>query len=98
MESEIHRTRMLYIGLAGMAPSTAQESYKAFRDYMDAYLPFSKNVRSVADDKMREMIKKEADKGVIQFSQMPNPLKERAASMRKLDAETKKVYTRKGKF
>lgn len=98
MEAEIHKTRMLYLGIAGSAAATASEAYKAYKDYMEASLPFSKNIRSLADDKMREMMKKEAQKGVITFNTMPNPLKARAAKLKQLDAETKRIYTRKGKF
>lgn len=97
MESEVHRTRMVYVGLSGVNPSIAKEVYAAYKDFMDAFMPFSKNVRSMNEDKMREIMRRETEKGAIHFN-VHNPLKNTASKLRKLDPDTKKVYSRKGKF
>lgn len=57
---------------------------KAYNAYIESAFPFAEKTRDQTDQKMVEAMKKEAEKGVIQFSPMPQsmtPLHSKAKQM-----------------
>ena len=64
-----------------------------FKDYVEAVFPFTEKESSDSDDKLKEVMRKEAEKGPIQFAaQHLNPFKAAAKRLSLPDDFKKKLY------
>lgn len=74
-----------------------KETVKAFKSFVDSAFPFAAKTRVDTDQQMIEAMKREADKGVINFTPVeePNPLQKTAARMRLPDDFKQKMKARR---
>lgn len=94
----MNRTRVLAQGLMDSAHVS-----DAFQKFVAAVFPFQKQVQKETDKKMLEMMRKEVERGPLQFSPvMPNVFQQRAKLFaapdelrQKLAEATKKVRNRR---
>jgi len=98
-EMEVNKVRTLYLAMAEGTVATNGEvksSSEAYKAFVDSAFPFAAKSRAHTDKQMVEVMKKETQKGPIQFSPVvtSNPLAKAVKTMQVPDDFKKKLQDR----
>lgn len=89
-QAELWKTKAL------LAAASGGESQKLFNEYVDCVFPFAKGQRAEVDEKMKQMMKKEVDRGMLTFQISGTDFfKKKVKQLRVPDEFKKKLYARK---
>lgn len=85
-EMKVRETKVLAMGLAGILGKDMSGMTKSFKEFVESAFPFTVTARTEQDQKMVEMMQKEAQKGAIIFDTIKgDPLRSAAKRIRLSD-------------
>ena len=100
-EQELQKVRILAQGMLELGQGKESGITGAYKEFLAALLPYTKKEQASKDEEMRQMMRREADKGVIVFKTPSmsgtNPLGDRAKQMLLPDEFRQKLANRKAK-
>lgn len=95
-EAEVFRTRILAQGIVELSEKGAEKTVEVFKRYISAALPFMEKEQEETDKKLKEVMAREVQKGVIMFNApLSNPLVARAKAMSLPDEFRQKLAAHK---
>jgi hypothetical protein len=97
-EAEVFKARIMAQGFVDLSEDGAKGTAEVFKRYLAVALPFLEKSQTDQDKKMKEVMEKEVQKGVIKFNApTSNPLVQKAKAMRLPDEFRQKMLNKAGK-
>ena len=91
-EAEIFQTRVMAQGMADLMKEGKDSIAQVFKSYTNSLLPFLAKEQSKTDEKLREVMKREVDKGMIVFNApQDHPFVQRARAISMPDEVRQKI-------